>query len=301
MSGAHWLGVDVGGTQIKVVSVGADGRVLGDYSAPTGDDGTGAWRGNVVRLVREVPGCGGGPPGGIAVSAPGLESGDGLSIAHMPGRLPGIEGLDWGGLFGVGYRVPVLNDARAALLGEAWLGAARGAADAILLTLGTGVGGAVLSGGRLLRGHVGRGGHLGHVSLDPWGDKDIVGTPGSLEDAIGECTLAARCGGRFSSTRELVAAAVAGDVGAREVWGRSLDALAAAIASFINVLDPEVVVVGGGIARAGEALFGPLTERVRAIEWQPGGHRVRIAPAELGELAGAHGAARHAMDRGEAR
>lgn len=297
MSAVYWLGVDVGGTHVKVVAAGD--QILGEYSGPTGDDGTGTWSGHVAALVRDVAGRMGGMPAGIGVSAPGLESRDGLSIAHMPGRLAGIEGLDFGKLFGVSYPVPVLNDARAALLGEVWRGAVRGARDAILLTLGTGVGGAVLSDGRLFRGHSGRAGHLGHVSLDPWGAKDIVGTPGSLEDAIGECTLAARCGGRFGSTRQLVEAAVGGDAGAAEVWGRSLDALAAAIVSFINVLDPEAVVIGGGIARAGDALFGPLEERVRAIEWQPGGHRVRIVPAILGDLAGAYGATRRAMDMGE--
>lgn len=299
MSAGYWLGVDVGGTQVKVVAAGSGDQILGDFSGPTGDDGTDAWLGNVADLVREVVGRLGGAPTGIGVSAPGLEARDGRSIAHMPGRLAGIEGLAWGKLLGMSDPVPVLNDARAALLGEVWRGAARGAQDAILLTLGTGVGGAAMSGGRLLRGHIGRAGHLGHVSLDPWGGKDIVGTPGSLEDAIGECTLSARCGGRFSSTRQLVEAVAAGDAVALAVWGRSLDALAAGIVSFINVLDPEVVVIGGGIARAGDVLFGPLEDRVRAIEWQPGGSRVRLIPAAMGDLAGAYGAAWHAMGKGE--
>jgi glucokinase len=189
----------------------------------------------------------------------------------------------------------VLNDAQAALVGEAWCGAARGVEHAILLTLGTGVGGAALVDGRILRGRLGRAGHLGHVSLDPSGPLDIVHTPGSLEDAVGDCTVARRTGGRFQDTASLVRAASAGDRDARDAWATSVRNLAAAIASLVNVLDPEVVVIGGGIARAGAALFVPLRREVARFEWRPGGQRVRIVPARLGGRAGAFGAARHAM------
>jgi glucokinase len=88
-----------------------------------------------------------------------------------------------------------------------------------------------------------------------------------------------------------------GDPQARAVWAASIQALAAAVASIVNILDPEAVVIGGGIARAGATLFGPLADRLAVMEWRPGGHRVTILPAELGEWAGAYGAARHAIDR----
>src|SRR5205823_4128014 len=173
---------------------------------------------------------------------------DGRSIAYMPDRLPGLEDLNWQQWLELDVPVPVFNDAQAALLGEVWIGAAKGAANVVLLTLGTGVGGAAMVDGRVLRGHLGRAGHLGHVSLNPDGPPDIVNTPGSLEDAIGEHTLAARSQGRFSSTRELVAAFREGSADAAELWLHSVRALAAAIAGFINVLDPEIIVIGGGIA-----------------------------------------------------
>src|SRR5207249_2187105 len=127
----------------------------------------------------------------------GLPARDGRSIASMPGRLAGLEGLNWQQWLGLAKPVPVFNDAQAALLGEVWLGAAKGAANAVLLTLGTGVGGAAMVDGRVLRGHLGRAGHLGHVALDPDGPGDIVNTPGSLEDAIGEHTLTVRSRGGF--------------------------------------------------------------------------------------------------------
>jgi glucokinase len=209
----------------------------------------------------------------------------------MPGRLPGLEGLDWQQWLEMDSPVPVLNDARAALLGEVWLGAAKGATNVVLLTLGTGVGGAAMVDGKILRGHINRAGHLGHISLDPNGALDITNTPGSLEDAIGECTLARRSGGRFNATRELVVAYRSGSTEARELWLRSIRGLAASVAGFVNVLDPEVVVIGGGIADADDALFQPLQNALDEFEWRPGGARVRIVKAALGRNAGATGAA----------
>ena len=182
--------------------------------------------------------------------------------------------------------VPVLNDAHAALLGEVWKGAARGATNAILLTLGTGVGGAAMVDGRLLRGHLGRAGHLGHVSVDFEGAPDSVKTPGSIEGEIGNKNIVERSGGRFRTTLELVDAHLAGDADATRLWMRSTKALAAAIASLVNVLDPEVVIVGGGIARAGGALFGPVRAGLDRFEWRPGGARVRVVPASRSSWAG---------------
>jgi glucokinase len=216
----------------------------------------------------------------------------------MPGRLQGLEGLDWTRHLGTPRPVPVLNDAHAALLGEAWLGAARGFRDVILLTLGTGVGGACLADGRLLRGHISRAGHFGHICLDPDGAQDICNLPGSLEDAIGNCTLPARSGARFATTHDLVKAHTQGDALASRVWLKSVRALACGIASLVNVLDPEAAIVGGGVARAGAALFDPLEKFLDEVEWRPGAHRVKVLPAQLGEFAGAFGSAWHGMQPG---
>jgi glucokinase len=188
-----------------------------------------------------------------------------------------------------------MNDAHSALLGEAWLGAARGFQHAILLTLGTGVGGAAIVDGKLLRGNIGRAGHLGHCSLNPEGLRDICGTPGSLELAMGNCTILERSRGQFQTTHELVTAYLAGDPFAASVWLKSVNDLGAAICSFINILDPEAIIIGGGIARSGKALFDPLEKFLEPIEWRPGGHRVQILPAQLGEFAGAFGAAYNAL------
>jgi glucokinase len=154
--------------------------------------------------------------------------------------------------------------------------------------------------GRLLKGALGRAGHLGHISLDLDGSRDVCGMPGSLEVMIGNCTIAQRTGGRFSTTHDLVEAHKNGDAEATRIWLTSVRALGGAVASFINVLDPEAVIIGGGIARAGEALLKPLQKFVRDMEWNVGRPPVKIIPAQLGELAGAYGAAWNALPSAKA-
>ncbi len=286
------IGIDLGGTTAKMLAVTPKGRVIARAVAPTADE---TWREHVARAFRTLVAEVDGSLQWAGVAAPGLPAADGRSIAVMPERLPGLEGLDWQAFLGTSCPVPVVNDAQGALLGETWLGSARGSRDAILLTLGTGVGGAILADGRLLRGKIGRAGHLGHVTLNPDGQADICRMPGSLEDAIGDCTIVARTGGRFKTTKALVSAAASGDADARRVWRTSVRLLAIAIASFVNVLDPEIVVIGGGIAKSGPALFSPLRRDLAQFEWRPGGARVAVLPARLGDRAGAFGAARQGM------
>lgn len=292
------IGVDLGGTNLKFVAAKNDGVELARAHDTTNDDGNAAdlWRQKISSQIQSWTQQFGAPQS-IGLSAPGLASRDERSIAFMPGRLQGLENFDWTKQLGVPVRV--LNDAHAALLGEVWQGAARGKTDVFMLTLGTGVGGAILSGGKLLRGAIGRAGHLGHISLDANGAKDIVHTPGSLEDAIGDCTVSQRSGGRFSSTRDLVLAHQNGDADATKIWRDSVKNLAAGIAGLINVLDPQVVVLGGGIAQSGDALFRPLGEYLNEWEWRPGGHTVEILPAQLGDFAGALGAAHYSFQNPE--
>ena len=287
------VGIDLGGTQIKGVLLDDAGGVLRRELRETRDEGDsrGAFAEAIRALVADL-----GPEFPLGISAPGLVRADGRSIGSLPGRLQGLEGLDWTDFLARAEAVPVTNDAHASLLGEAWIGAARGLRNVVMLTLGTGVGGAAMVDGRLLRGHLGRAGHLGHVTVDYDSDKrSIVGTPGALECFIGNYNIGERTGGRFETTHALIAAYRAGDPFGRECWLKSIGILACAIASFVNVLDPEAVIIGGGIAAAGDALFEPLRSELARIEWRPGGHAVRLIPAELGEWAGAIGAAKSAM------
>jgi len=289
MSKETLLGIDLGGTNIKAVWMDDLGNVLRKETHKTGDALHGsAWKETIRALAAEHPSR-------VGIAAPGLADADGRKISSMPGRLHGLEGLDWPAF--LGRDVSALNDAHAALLGEVWCGAARGRRHVVMLTLGTGVGGAVLADGRLLRGATGRAGHLGHISLDATGQPDIVGTPGSLEDAVGECTVRERTG--FATTRELVEAVRGGSAKAQQAWGQAVRALAAGIASLINAFDPEVLLLGGGITAAGDTLFPLLDEFLGTMEWRPAGHRVPVIPAQLGEWAGAIGAASHTKQEGE--
>src|SRR5689334_19593821 len=253
---SYSLGVDLGGTNIKIVVIDNDGNVL-EYLTSDTSDAEGSWAQTIKNQLEVIQNQRGASPCHIGLAAPGLAAKDGRSIAYMQGRLQGLEGFDWQDFLGA--PVVVLNDAHAALLGEVWLGAAKGFRNVILLTLGTGVGGAVLVEGRLIKGQIGRAGHLGHVSVNSNGAPDIVNTPGSLEQMIGNYNLAERSEGRFTSTRKLVEAHLAGDSEATAIWLRSIFHLSAAVASFINPLAPEIVIVGGGIAQAGAALFEHCT------------------------------------------
>ncbi|SRR6266496_472451 len=292
---SYAIGVDLGGTNIKVSVVSEDGQILQQSTCETADDATASWAERIKQKIRELENDQGQPARWIGLAAPGLAARDALSIGNMQGRLQGLEGLNWTDFLQTTHPVPVLNDAHAALLGEAWKGAAVGYRNAVLLTLGTGVGGAILADGCLYKGHIGRAGHLGHLCLNPDGPPDIVGTPGSLEQMIGNCTLPARSSGRFTLTRQLVDAHLAGDIRATEIWLQSIHDLAAGITSIINAIDPEVIILGGGIAQAGPALFDPLIYFMDKVEWRPQGQRVQIIPAALGDLAGTLGAAYYAL------
>jgi predicted NBD/HSP70 family sugar kinase/uncharacterized phosphosugar-binding protein len=296
----HAIGIDLGGTNVKLVAVSESGDVSDASSFETRDVAGGDWADRIRDQVRALE-ARRGRASWIGIGTPGLPTRDKRSVAALEGRLPGLVGLDWGRLFETNALIRVINDAQAALVGEAWKGAAVGHRNAVLLTLGTGVGGAILFEGRLLSGNIGRAGHVGHICMDPTGPPPATTpVPGALETFISNSTVAARTRGRFSDTAALVAAHLAGDQEATDAWLRSVHALACGLSSIFNVVDPEVVILGGGIAQAGAALFEPLNRSLDAVEWRPMGRRVPVLPAALGDGAGALGAARAAMELGPA-
>jgi glucokinase len=223
------------------------------------------------------------------ISAPGLTDTGNAAITHMPGRMKGLEGLMWSEYL----QIPafVVNDAQAACMAESLIGVAKGSHHVVMLTLGTGVGGAVLIDGKLYTGLLGRAGHFGHITLDYTGESSATEMVGSLETAIGDYTVGKRTRGLYNSTAELVEAYKRGEAKATYWWLESINKLAVGISSIINAFSPEVVVIGGGVTGAGDSLFGPLNDFMALYEWRPTKESTRIVKAQLGEYAGAIGAA----------
>lgn len=288
------IGIDLGGTNIKAVAASEEDEILLQTTAETGGDTSTECAENVLAQIESFEKQMNGRASWVGLASPGIAAQEGRSMAAVSGHLAKLQGFDWAS-FLTPHRPFLLNDAHAALLGEVWKGAAVGCLNAILLTLGTGVGGAILSDGNLLRGNLGRAGHFGHLCLDFDGVPDSLGMPGTLEEAIGNRTIEARSEGLFTSTEQLVSAFREGDENARRIWLRSVYQLACAVASLINIIDPEAVIIGGGIAKAGNSLFEPLAQYLDTMEWRPQNFRVRIVPAALGSMAGAIGAAFNAI------
>jgi len=133
--------------------------------------------------------------------------------------------------------------------------------------------------------------------IDSEGEIDIVGMPGSLEDAIGNCSIERRSSGKFSSTHELLEAFRKGDSFAAEIWMTSVKKLAIGIAALTNILSPETIILGGGITEAGPDLFEPLEKYMGIYEWRAGGNQTEIVKAQFGDLAGAVGVACFAREQ----
>jgi glucokinase len=288
------IGIDLGGTRIKGVAIDEEGNLLQQIYTPTNDGDDAAWKTAVAKTVDELRQHLNGNTV-IGISAPGLPDKDNTTIAFMPGRLEGLENFVWHSY--LNFPAYVLNDGIAALVAEAKTGAAKNSTNAIMITLGTGVGGALLINKQPFQGSFNKAGHIGHMVIDSDGDADVTNMPGSLEECIGNCTIEKRSRGKFASTHELLEAYRKGDEFARQIWLTSVKKLAIGLASASNFISPDTIVVGGGIAEANDDLFIPLNKWFDEFEWQPGGIRPRIVKATQGDLAGAIGAACFAMDK----
>lgn len=288
------IGIDIGGTRIKGVAITGEGNILHHIYTDTNDGDSAIWKKAVINTVSELS-VTGGKASVIGISAPGLPDKSNMSVACMPGRLQGLENLKWKDL--LHQPAYVINDAIAAMMAEARFGSAKNKKNVVMLTLGTGVGGAILIDGKPYQGAFNKAGHIGHMVIDHEGDCDVTGMPGSLEECIGNCTVVKRSKGKFASTHELLAAYRNNDAFAKDIWLKSVKQLAIGLASVTNILSPEMIVLGGGITSAGNDLFKPLEEYMEQFEWRAGGNKVEIIKATFGDLAGAIGAACFAMSK----
>jgi glucokinase len=283
------IGIDLGGTCVKGVLMDEYGDIQYFDQVDIVDEPS-SWSGAVETLVNRFRGAAMEEVSYIGLAAPGLPDKNNHHIVHMPGRLIGIENFSWMNL--LKRDVHVLNDAHAALMAEVNFGAAVGLKDVLMITLGTGVGGGILVNGKLYQGKFQRAGSIADISLNSESTElSATKIPGSLEDAIGNASVTKRSQGKYLSTKDLVLAHQAGEKEATEVWLTSVRKLAVGISSLLNVLAPEAIVIGGGIAQADDALFIPLQNFVSHYDWQPGGEPTPILKAYFGEFAGAIGAA----------
>ncbi|HSS35230.1 MAG TPA: ROK family protein [Patescibacteria group bacterium] len=239
-----------------------------------------------------------GPVSTVGIGIPGLydpATGSTRFLVNVPGPWAGhpVAGPVRDA---IGVPVALINDARAFGLAELRLGAGRGAASMIGLTLGTGVGGVIAIDDRVVQGHDGTAGELGHQTIDPDGPPCGCGNHGCLEAFVRADRIAESCG--TSTVEEAVERARAGDRRATEGIDRIGRYVGIGIANMITVITPDRVVVGGGIAAAADLLFPPIRDEIRRRVRTTSLDTVQLVSAELGTWAGAIGAAIHGTEPG---
>jgi glucokinase len=305
------VGLDIGGTKVLGVLLDADGDVLREERRLSPHAGVDALVATASAIVAELAL----PESPVGVGAAGLvnHAGEVLYSPNLPTvrEAPLREAL----AAATHHRLVVDNDANVAARGEIAYGAARGLQHALLVTLGTGIGGGMLINGELYRGAHGFGAEIGHITVERGGPLCACGELGHWEalasgSALGRMARELVATGRGSRIRDeaggdsaaitgvhVESAARAGDADARDLIAAYADNVALGLAALANVLDPEVIVIAGGMVEMGALLFEPLD--VAFIQHVEGGRyrpKIPIVPAELGERAGAVGAAVLARD-----
>lgn len=307
-----YAGIDLGGTKMLAVIVDENGGILASEEQPTlAEEGAERVMARMADIVRRLVAASGRQVKTLGVATAGtLDPADGtvlmavnLGWTDVPlGRTLASE---------LGMKVTVENDANAAAYGEWKAGAGRGTRHCVFVTVSTGVGGGIISDGRLVRGLTASAGEIGHITIDWNGPLCGCGNVGCLElyasgTAIGKAGAAAaaadpaagramleQAGGDASriTSREVAAAAAGGDALAAQVLREAGRALGVGLASIIHMTNPELIILGGGASKIGAPLLGPMEEAMRRHTIPSVGDKVRIVPPELGVPAGAIGAA----------
>ena len=289
---ARVIGVDVGGTKTLGAVVTRAGAIGVRLERATEASSKEALLGSLDGLIEDLRGEA--DVAGLGIGIPSrIDQRRGRSIAAV--NLP-LDGVDLRDRMREKHGLPVGidNDANAAAIAEWKAGAARGADNVVMLTLGTGVGGGLIVDGRPFRGATGSGAELGHIVIDVDGPPCPCGGNGHLESyACGPAAdrVARELFGAESDAEDLVERARSGDGVAVEALGEIGRRLGAGIATLENVFEPELVVIGGGFGAAGELLLASAREVVAREGLEPGRDAVRIVEAELGVDAGVIGAA----------
>lgn len=308
----RYIGIDLGGTNIKGALVNGEGEILRETSRPTqverGADAICDGIAAVIDSLRE--GVEADRLGGVGLGCPG-------TVDDVSGRVLYANNLNWEKFDlraavkeRTGLSLRLGNDANVAALAETLAGCAKGAESAVVVTLGTGVGGGVVLGGEMLTGYTGAASELGHMVIREGGEPCTCGRRGCFEAYASATALiretkramaadpsslmhaAAKESGGVDGCTAFTAAR-RGDAAAQGVVERYLDSLACGVANLVNIFFPEVVALSGGVANQGEALLLPLRERVRRLSYGApyAARHTRIELCTLGYRAGVIGAA----------
>jgi glucokinase len=305
------IGIDVGGTKVAGLLVDEDGRIVASEEQATPADDVDATMDTIYRVAATL--ADGAEPTAVGVGAAGM-------VEFAAGTMRSAPNLAWKEVpirdlvaERTGMRCVVDNDANAAAWGEFRFGAARGYRHVLLVTVGTGIGGGIIADGGLFRGAHGFAAEIGHIIVEPGGPRCGCGNRGCWEqvasgraiDRLGREEAARRPAGRIAALadggevtgHQVALAARENDPAAVAIFAEVGRRLGEGIAGLVNVLDPEVVVVGGGVAEEGDMVLEParraFVDAVEAPEHRP---EVPIVPAALGNDAGAIGAAALALD-----
>jgi len=305
------VGVDLGGTNIKLGLVSPLGDVIRRHSLPTpAQQGPAAVAHAIAEGIRQCMEAAGASPKsvvGVGLGSPGtIDQRNGV-VLFSP-NLPGWADIPLRQMVqdDVGMPCVLENDANVAALGEQWQGAGRGAASLVLLTLGTGIGGGIILNGRVWRGGGGVAGEIGHMSINPDGPVCGCGSRGCLEAYASATAMVRRMREAIQAgahtqlaaeadtltARDIHRAALAGDAMARENIEATARYLGVAVSNLLHLLNPQVVAFSGGVTAAGDMLLRPLCHEVHDRTMEASQRNVKICFAELPNDAGLIGAAR---------
>lgn len=307
------IGVDLGGTNMRVAVVDRKGNILFKHQEAThASNGRAKVVARLIELVREVisrhrsAGLG---IAGVGVGVPGVISSERGMVVRSP-NFPDWNDFGFRAELETALSLPVFidNDANAAALGEQWLGAGRGIKSMILITLGTGVGGGIVLDGKIWRGADGMAGEIGHITIIPEGRQCSCGNTGCLEmyasargivqsylEGLDRASIQSDDRRRAFTSEDIYLAARGGDVLAKNVMEGMGRCLGIGIASLINIFNPEMIVIGGGVKDAWSLFIEPLTSEVMRRAFEVPARRAAVLPAGLGGDAGIVGAAAVAM------
>jgi len=279
------VGIDVGGTKCHGVLLSDSGEVLNELRLPT------PHADQLVNLLEDMyRQLGSGNHVGLGIGVPGLITADGVIVASP--NMRGAHNITVGPSLRerLSVSVHVENDATVAALAEWKVGAAVGTRDALMVTLGTGIGGGIVSGGELQRGSHGFAGEIGHMVVMAEGIECVCGQRGCWERYASGSAFRMLSGG--NSGEDVVAAAESGDDSAINVVTEFARWVAVGLISLINLLDPEVVVIGGGVVESSHVIMPHVRDWCSQLLYSPSYRpHPRIETAVLGERAGAIGAA----------